>query len=90
MLDTGEPVAVDGGDSYIAAVEFGEPVRAQVLMTYGNATQPGSPHIGDQLALSAKGELRPAWRTREEIEANLEAREVLGTGDATAGPRGPP
>ncbi len=66
------------GDSWIAAVEFGETARAQVLMSYGNATQPGSPHHGDQLPLLAKGELRPAWRTRAEIEANLESREVVG------------
>ncbi|NES70979.1 MAG: acylase, partial [Okeania sp. SIO2D1] len=33
-----------GGDSYIAAVEFSHPLRAQVLNTYGNATQPHSPH----------------------------------------------
>jgi acyl-homoserine-lactone acylase len=47
-------------------------------VTYGNASQPGSPHVGDQLVLAAKGELRPVWRTREEIEANLELRESLG------------
>jgi acyl-homoserine-lactone acylase len=74
---TNEMVA-DGGDSYVAAVEFGETVRAQVLLTYGNASQPGSLHIGDQLVLSANGEMRTPWRTREEIEANLEAREELG------------
>ena len=62
----------------MAAVEFGETVRARVLLTYGNASQPGSPHVGDQLVLSANGEMRPAWRTREEIEANLEEREELG------------
>jgi len=66
------------GDSWIAAVEFGETATARVLLSYGNATQPGSPHHGDQLPLLAKGEMRPAWRTRAEIEANLEAREVVG------------
>ena len=70
-----------GGDTYIAAVEFSQPVRAQVLTTYGNASQPGSPHIDDQLALFARNEMRPAWRTREEIVAHLEAREVLTAGD---------
>ncbi len=69
------------GDTYIAAVEFSQPVRAQVLTTYGNASQPGSPHVGDQLELFARNEMRPAWRTREEIEAHLEAREVLTAGD---------
>jgi acyl-homoserine-lactone acylase len=44
-----------------------------VLTTYGNATQSGSPHNGDQLALLSRKEMRPAWRTRAEIEAHLEA-----------------
>lgn len=65
------------GDSYIAAIEFSNPIRARVLNTYGNATQPGSPHIGDQLALSARQELRPVWRDRHEIEAHLEFRQVF-------------
>lgn len=77
-LETTKQVTARGGDSYVAAVEFGETVRARVLMTYGNASQAGSPHVGDQLVLSANGEMRTAWRTREEIEANLEAREALG------------
>ena len=64
------------GDSFVALVEFSQPVRAAVLLSYGNATQPGSPHRGDQLELFARKQLRPVWRTREEIEANLESREV--------------
>jgi acyl-homoserine-lactone acylase len=43
----------------------------------GNATQPGSPHIGDQLELFAKRQMRPVWRTRAEIKAHLESREVM-------------
>jgi len=66
----------DFGDSYIALVSFDKPSRARVLMTYGNASQPGSPHIADQAPLLARHELRPAWRTRAEIEANLESREA--------------
>jgi acyl-homoserine-lactone acylase len=65
------------GDTFLAAIEFSEPVRARVLLTYGNATQPGSPHIGDQLPLYARDELRPALRSRQEVEANLELRQVL-------------
>jgi acyl-homoserine-lactone acylase len=68
---------VVAGDSYIAAIEFSNPIRAKVLTTYGNATQPGSPHIGDQLPLYIRGELRPVWRTRKEIEANLESLKVF-------------
>ncbi|HEY9650537.1 MAG TPA: penicillin acylase family protein, partial [Coleofasciculaceae cyanobacterium] len=65
------------GDTYIAAIEFSNPVRAKVLMTYGNTTQPGSPHMGDQLPLYLRKELRSVWRTREEIEAHLESRKVF-------------
>lgn len=67
------------GDTYIALVEFSQPVRAQVLTTYGNATQNSVFEIGDQLPLAAKQQLRLAWRTLDEIEANLAMREVLVT-----------
>lgn len=63
------------GETYIAAVEFGEPMRAKVLLTYGNSSQPGSPHQTDQLPLLAKKELRTAWLTKGEVEANLFSRD---------------
>jgi acyl-homoserine-lactone acylase len=61
------------GETFVAEVEFG-PGRptARVLLSYGNATQPGSPHVGDQLALLARQEMRPAWRTREELQSHVE------------------
>jgi acyl-homoserine-lactone acylase len=65
------------GDTYVAVIEFGNPVRAKALLSYGNATQPGLPHVGDQLELYARKELRPVWRTRAEIEANLKFREAM-------------
>lgn len=64
-----------GGDSYVAAIEFSSPPRARALIAYGNASQPGSRHGGDQLELFARKQLRPVWRTREEIEKNLESRQ---------------
>jgi acyl-homoserine-lactone acylase len=65
------------GDSYVAITEFGPKVRAQVLLSYGNATQPGSKHIGDQLSLLAEKKLRPALLTREEVMQNTEEKEQL-------------
>ncbi|BAY97570.1 peptidase S45, penicillin amidase [Tolypothrix tenuis PCC 7101] len=65
------------GDSYVAAIEFSQPVKAMALLSYGNATQPGSPHITDQLPLFARKQLRPIWRTRPEILANLEERKTF-------------
>lgn len=66
-----------GGDSFIAVVEFSNPVKAQVLNSYGNSTQPNSPHQTDQLALSAHKQLRPVWRSRSDIEAHLVSRQVF-------------
>jgi acyl-homoserine-lactone acylase len=65
------------GDSYIAAIEFSNPVRAMTLTSYGNATQPSSPPIGEQLQLFARKELHPVWRSRQEIIAHLEQRQVF-------------
>ncbi|UCF06309.1 MAG: acylase [bacterium] len=63
------------GDSYVCAVEFSDPIRAMALLSYGNASQPGSPHRTDQLPLLARKELRPVWLSRGEIEAHLELHE---------------
>lgn len=65
------------GDSYVAVMEFGDSVRARALISYGNATQPHTGHVGDQLELFARQELRPVWRERAVIEAHLESREIL-------------
>ncbi|HEX6134336.1 MAG TPA: acylase [Longimicrobiales bacterium] len=65
------------GDSYVFAVEFTAPLRARSLLTYGNASQPGSPHRTDQLPLFARKELKPVWLTREEVMQNLRAREAF-------------
>ncbi|QOJ22804.1 MAG: penicillin acylase family protein [Gammaproteobacteria bacterium] len=65
------------GDSFIAVIEFSKPVHAQVLMTYGNATQPPFFETYNPLELTAKQQLRPAWRSRNEIEDNVKLREIL-------------
>jgi acyl-homoserine-lactone acylase len=71
------------GDSYVAAVEFSNPVRAMVLTSYGNSTMLGSAHDGDRLQLLASQGLRPVWRSRTEIESHLAERELFsGSGQA--------
>jgi acyl-homoserine-lactone acylase len=65
---------IGGGDSFVMAVEFGTPIRAMAVTGYGNASQPGSPHRTDQLRLFSEKKMRPVWRTRKEIEANLRSR----------------
>ena len=66
-----------GGDSFVAAIEFSNPIKAMVLTTYGNSTQPNSTHRNDQLELFANKQLRSVWRKRAEIEAHLDFRKMF-------------
>jgi acyl-homoserine-lactone acylase len=76
--ESGGKAEAVSGDSYVAAIEFApQGARAMSLISYGNASQPGSSHIGDQLELFAKKQLKPVWRTRTEIERHLEKRETI-------------
>lgn len=61
------------GETWVSMVEFGKPMKAVGLMSYGNASQPGSPHRSDQLQFLADKTLRTLWTTRAAVEANLEA-----------------
>jgi acyl-homoserine-lactone acylase len=65
-----------GGDGYVQLVEFTpKGARAQALLSYGNWSRPGSPHITDQLPLFDAKQLRPVLRTRADVEAAAVARE---------------
>ncbi len=68
---------VSSGDSWVAVVEFGDEVKAKILLSYGNSTQPDSPHNGDQLQLYSDKQLRDAWFTPEQVETNTQRTEVL-------------
>ena len=65
-----------GGDTFVLAIEFSEPIRAMAVLGYGNASQAGSPHRTDQLALFSEKRMRPVLRTREEILASGTTRSV--------------
>jgi len=62
------------GETWVSLVEFSTPIKARGLMSYGNASQPGSPHRADQLKYLSEKKLRTLWTTRAEVERNLEAR----------------
>lgn len=68
---------VGGGDSWVGVIEFGDEIKAKVLLSYGNATQKDSPNNGDQLVLFSNKELRDAWFTKAQVEANTVRIEVL-------------
>lgn len=65
------------GDTYFAIIDFANPVRAEALLSYGNWSKAGSAHVEDQMRLLSRKEMRPVWRTRQEIEDNLESRKVF-------------
>ena len=65
------------GETFIAAVMFGDQLQARVLLSYGNSSQPRSPHNGDQLVLLSNKQLRDPWRTRAEVVENLESAVTL-------------
>ena len=60
------------GETWVSMVEFGTPMRAVGVMSYGNSSQPGSKHSSDQLRFVAAKTFRTLWLTRPEVEANLE------------------
>ncbi len=59
-----------GGDTYIAVIEFGDSIRAEAVLGYGNFSQPGSSHRTDQLQLVSDKKLRPIYFYREDVEAH--------------------
>lgn len=71
-LKDGERTPVHG-ETWMALIEFGKPLRATGLMSYGNATQPGSPHNSDQLRYLSSKTYRTLWTTRPEVEKHVEA-----------------
>lgn len=48
----------DGGDSYVFAVEFSQPLRSVSVLPYGQSADPASPHYDDQAAMFAAGEFK--------------------------------
>lgn len=65
------------GDTYVAITEFGKKVKANVLLSYGNSSQPGSKHSGDQLELLSQKKLRTALLEKSDVLKNLEKKEVI-------------
>lgn len=62
------------GETWMSMVEFSTPIKAEGLMSYGNSTQPGSPHRSDQLEQLSKKTFRTLWTTRAEVEKHMEER----------------
>jgi len=65
------------GETFVCAVEFAKKQRANCLLSYGNASQHGSPHLEDQLPLLSARQLHPVWRDKSEVKKHLELRETF-------------
>lgn len=72
-MKNGERTPVHG-ETWVSMVEFGTPMKAVGMMSYGNASQPGSKHNADQLRFLASKTFRTLWLTRAEVERHLEER----------------
>ena len=59
------------GDTYVAIIEFGDTIKANGVLGYGNFSQPGSPHRTDQLKLYSDKKLRPILFYRHDVENNV-------------------
>lgn len=70
-------IPVAGGNSFVAAVEFGDRVRAAGILGPGNATEARTGHHGDQLGLHAEGAFRDILFYREDVEAGAKRRDTV-------------
>ena len=62
---------VAAGDSWVSIIEFGKTVKAKVLLSYGNSSQVGAIHNGDQLKLFSEKKLRDAWFYPYELKGHI-------------------
>jgi acyl-homoserine-lactone acylase len=66
------------GDTFVCLVEWLKTgPHAEVLVSYGNSSQPGTKHDVDQLPLLSQKKLRTAWRMRKDVERHLESKDIF-------------
>ena len=62
------------GNSFIAAVEFGEKVKAKSLLAGGQSGDPASPHFYDQAQLYADGVFKDVLYYKEDVANNAKEK----------------
>ena len=80
-MKNGERTPADG-ETWVSIVEFGTPMKALGVMSYGNSSQPGSKHNSDQLRFVASKTFRTLWLDRNVIEKHLEETDSLDRASA--------
>ncbi len=62
---------VRGGDGWVVAVEFTQPVpRAYSVLAYGLSSDPDHPYFANQLELFAGNEMKPVRMSEEDVRAH--------------------
>lgn len=67
-----------GGNSFVAVVEFGDRLQARAVVSGGQSGDPDSPHFTDQAELFCKGQFRPVFFYRVDVERNQERTYIPG------------
>lgn len=62
---------VRGGDGWVFAVEFGQPLKAYSVLAYGQTDNPDSPHHTDQVELFTRGKMKQIAFYEAAIEKEL-------------------
>ena len=60
------------GNSFVAVIEFGEPLKAKAVTAGGLNSVPGSPHFNDQAERYASGALRDVYFHRAQLDGHIE------------------
>ncbi len=65
------------GDGFTLALEFTTPMHVKSLVSYGDSSQPGSPHHTDQLPLFRDKQWRDVYLTHADVAAHTEHRDTF-------------
>jgi acyl-homoserine-lactone acylase len=60
------------GNSFVAAVEFGQKVRARAVTAGGESGNPASPHFNDEAQRYSTGDLREVYFYRSQLQGHIE------------------
>jgi acyl-homoserine-lactone acylase len=60
------------GNSFVAAVEFGNRIRARAVTAGGESGHPGSPHFNDEAERYSTGNLRDVYFYRDQLKGHTE------------------
>jgi acyl-homoserine-lactone acylase len=58
------------GNSFVAVVEFGKPVRARAVTAGGESGNPSSPHFDDEARRYSTGDLRDVYYYRSDLQGH--------------------